>query len=300
MPGVLDTIDGGLYLVSDQNYWKLMTFTDKERQAHEAVMKAARAAPASVIPYNGLKHVFETEPPKTGLTLPPSFSRREQMTMARDQGSRGTCTAFGTVSQHEFNWSRTKDFSEQYLYWGSKQIDNSSEGTWIKDAYASLNNRGTCLETTWPYTLTQPFPRWGGPMPSAAADTQAALYKAKQNWWIDHTDINMLKKCIFELGYVITIQVTVWWSCWPSTGEIKIPTAFEIAETKRILQSMKLNGSSPADGEHVICLCGYNDTTSRFEFKNSWRTSWGANGFGSIPYDYIKQYSRDAMVFQSA
>lgn len=299
MPGILDTLDGGLYVVSDQQYWKLMTFSDKERQAHAAAMKAAQAGQSGAIPANGLKHVFRTEPPR-GPTLPPSFSRRDQMTPARNQGSRGTCTVFGTLSQHEFNWSRTKNCSEQYLYWAAKQIDNSSEGTWIKDAWAALYNRGVCLETTWPYTLTQPYPKWGGPTPSSAADAEASLYKGRQNWWIDHTDVNLLKKCIYDLGYVVTVQVSVWWSCWPSTGEINMPTAADIAETQKLLRSLIINGSSPSDGEHVICLCGYNDTTSRFEFKNSWNTSWGASGFGSIPYEYIRQYARDATVFQSA
>lgn len=300
MPGTLDTIDGGLYVVSGGEYFKLMTFSDRERAAHEAVMQANRVRDAdAAIPRNSVQHVFQSEPPQSPVA-PPAFSRREEMTPARNQGSRGTCTVFGTCSQHEFNWSRSRDFSEQYLYWGAKQIDNSSEGTWIKDSWASLQNRGTCRESAHPYTSSQPYPKWGGPDPGQTAHSDAANYKGKQNWWINNTDTNLLKRCIHELGYVVTVQVTVWWSAWPSSGVVQMPTAAQIADTQRILSSISVDGGSPSDGEHVICLCGYNDTTSRFEFKNSWGTGWGTSGFGSIPYDYVRQYARDATVFQSA
>ena len=298
MPGILDTIDGGLYVVSG-DYFKLMTFSDAQRKAHDAEMQSLKSKQYGDPSRNSLKHNFATELPRSP-ALPPSFSRREQMTPARNQGSRGTCTVFGSSSQHEFNWSETRDFSEQYLYWGAKQIDNSSEGTWIKDAWASLLNRGVCREVTNPYTSTQPYPKWGGPDAGQAAHTEAASYKGRQNWWIDHTNDALLTKCIYELGDVITVQVTVWWSAWPSSGEVKMPTAFDISETQRILQTLRVDGGSPSDGEHVICLCGYNDATSRFEFKNSWGTGWGASGFGSIPYEYIRLYARDATVFQSA
>ncbi|WP_295556706.1 C1 family peptidase [uncultured Hyphomicrobium sp.] len=299
MPGVLDTIDGGLYVVTGGEYFKLMTFSDRERAAHRASMEAYQFLDADAdIPPNLTQHLFRSAPPRA-VAIPSVFSRREEMTAARHQGSRGSCTAFGACSQHEFNWRRTRDFSEQQLYWGAKQIENSSEGTWIKDAWASLLNRGICKESTHPYTSTQPYPKWGGPDPGQAAHTEALSYRGKQNWWINNADVNLLKRCISELGYVITVQVTVWWSTWPSSGIVNMPTAAQLDQTQRLLSSIVVDGASPSDGEHVICLCGYSDVTSRFEFKNSWGVGWGASGFGSIPYDYVRLYARDATVFQS-
>jgi hypothetical protein len=52
---------------------------------------------------------------------------------------------------------------------------------------------------------------------------------------------------------------------------------------------------APPSGWHVIAVCGYDDRIARFEFKNSWDTWWGDNGFGTIPYDYIARYARTAM-----
>jgi C1A family cysteine protease len=35
------------------------------------------------------------------------------------------------------------------------------------------------------------------------------------------------------------------------------------------------------------CLTGYNDDTKRFSFRNSYGTSWGNKGYGTISYDYV-------------
>ena len=298
MSGTLETVDNALYVFSGELF-KLMTFTKEQQRNHDDQLRMLRARQEHEPVGNTLPYDFESKPPRA-IMSPPSYSRRNEMSAVRHQGSRGTCTAFGVAAQHEFNWSRTKDFSEQFLYWGSKQIDNSSEGTWIKDAWESLKARGTCLESSAPYTSTQPFPKWGGPDLGSAAQTEAFNYKGKQNWWLDHTNLDALKKVIADLGYVVTIQVTVWWSSWPSSGIIQMPTAVDMRKTREIIKSISTDESSPSDGEHVICLCGYNDSTQRFEFKNSWGVNWGSGGFGSIPYEYIKQYSRDATVFQSA
>lgn len=58
-----------------------------------------------------------------------------------------------------------------------------------------------------------------------------------------------------------------------------------------------LNNSSPPNvsGWHAVAICGYDDRTSRFEFKNSWHRWWGADGFGTLPYDYITAYAREGM-----
>jgi hypothetical protein len=221
------------------------------------------------------------------------------MTSVRDQGFRGTCTVFGILAQHEFNWNRTRDFSEQYLYWGAKDEDNDSEETSIEQAWSILEDRGTCREMLCPYTAVQPYPKWGGPDPGTAAHLDAVNYRGYKHWWIDHDDLDELKKSIYKLGYVVTVGVPVWWSCWNSNGIVRMPTRADIEQTREILDSLPSRRGAVVTGYHTICLCGYNDRTGRFEFKNSWDDSWGAGGFGTIPYDYIREYGFDALIFQS-
>ena len=40
-------------------------------------------------------------------------------------------------------------------------------------------------------------------------------------------------------------------------------------------------------GGHAILLVGYDDKTQRFTFRNSWGTSWGDAGYGTLPYAYV-------------
>ena len=40
-------------------------------------------------------------------------------------------------------------------------------------------------------------------------------------------------------------------------------------------------------GGHAMALVGYNDDPRRYTFLNSWGTSWGVEGYGTIPYEYV-------------
>lgn len=38
---------------------------------------------------------------------------------------------------------------------------------------------------------------------------------------------------------------------------------------------------------HAVLVVGFDDTTKRFRFRNSWGPKWGTNGYATIPYDWI-------------
>lgn len=42
---------------------------------------------------------------------------------------------------------------------------------------------------------------------------------------------------------------------------------------------------------HAILLTGFDSDKKTFKFKNSWGTSWGDQGYGTIDYDYVLNYS---------
>ena len=46
-------------------------------------------------------------------------------------------------------------------------------------------------------------------------------------------------------------------------------------------------GNSSLRGGHAICVVGYDDDTQLFKFKNSWSNSWGDNGYGYLPYEFM-------------
>jgi C1A family cysteine protease len=40
-------------------------------------------------------------------------------------------------------------------------------------------------------------------------------------------------------------------------------------------------------GGHAVVAVGYKETDKRFIARNSWGTSWGQQGYFTIPYDYL-------------
>jgi hypothetical protein len=40
-------------------------------------------------------------------------------------------------------------------------------------------------------------------------------------------------------------------------------------------------------GGHAVVLVGYDDTEQQFIVRNSQGPSWGANGYGFVPYSYV-------------
>jgi C1A family cysteine protease len=42
------------------------------------------------------------------------------------------------------------------------------------------------------------------------------------------------------------------------------------------------------------CAVGYDDNKKLIKFKNSWGTGWGQNGYGYLPYSYIRDFMWDA------
>ena len=43
-------------------------------------------------------------------------------------------------------------------------------------------------------------------------------------------------------------------------------------------------------GGHAICAVGYDDEKQLIKFKNSWSYSWGEDGYGYLPYNYINSF----------
>lgn len=74
---------------------------------------------------------------------------------------------------------------------------------------------------------------------------------------------------------------------WKEGPDISMPAAFEQASWLE-----HTNSGEGGEGWHAIAICGYDDSTRRLLFKNSWGEGWGDGGYGTIPYDYVERFSR--------
>jgi hypothetical protein len=64
-------------------------------------------------------------------------------------------------------------------------------------------------------------------------------------------------------------------------GDLRMPTAAEVTLCREQGQGC---------GGHVVLLTGHDSTTGRYWFRNSWGTSWGSGGYGTLPDAYVENH----------
>ena len=225
----------------------------------------------------------------------PAVSLIDQFPAIRHQKSRSTCVAFASAAWFEFHRDQlsgtaNRRHSEQFLYWGCKQIDGvaNEEGTWLKFARQVVKRQGVCLNSTWPYN---PLPIAGNESqdpPPANAIEEAKQFKATSQKLAPKTA--KLRQAL-DAGRPVVLTVATFAS-WDfavpfQTGEIIMPLPGELS-----------------DGGHAICVVGYEINPrlpggGAFIIRNSWGTAFGkqgrfAPGYGTLFFDYINKYGSEA------
>ena len=221
------------------------------------------------------------------LYLPESIDYMGEMTPVEDQGSEGSCVGFACGAMKEWqeqkDWSRYINLSSRFIYEEARKIDgypDTEDGTDIRSAMKILLNKGVCTEDCWPYIPQNPG------QPCGNAESEAETYKIGTYTAIN--GIQDMKTALANNGpFVIGVVVFDSWfqPNMHESGEIQMPTPEEVTTFEENPQAF---------GGHAICIIGYDDQRQRFKFKNSWGVNWGNNGYGTIPYDYLKDYGWDA------
>lgn len=275
----------------------LVTATPKFPVAHGVSLAQAKSAL-----HISFRKKAPPEPPRFPMRertphLPSSVDHTKKVTKVRDQLPRGTCVAHAVAAMLEYeliaggSFNRSLDLSEQYLYWGCKQIDGrpKSMGTLIEYGVEVLKGGiaaqkipgGICREKFWPYeTRTIIGNESHNPPPQRALTAQK--YKIANYKRVNPKSISKLKTALAE-GHCVGLSVFTYhfWNTGSSRsdGTITLPI-----------------GGNERDAAHAICLVGYKDnddthTDGYFVFKNSWGTRWGVErrdqGFGHLPYRYV-------------
>ena len=208
--------------------------------------------------------------------LPPSVDLRSLCPPVYDQGQLGSCTANAIAGAIEFDMIRQKisEFtpSRLYIYYNERDIESDITcdcGANLADGIDAVSNLGFCPESEWPYDITQFAIK---PSPQCFADglqNKAISYARVANEIIP----SVMKLCLSE-GNPFVFGFTVYESFESSevtsTGVVPMPQP-----TEKII------------GGHAVLCVGYDDTKGVFICRNSWGSSWGQNGYFTIPYEYL-------------
>ena len=199
------------------------------------------------------------------------------MSPVRNQGARGTCTAFAAVAMVEAFTGN--DFSEQCLVRQSSDTD----GGHTEQRLEHVRQNGLYAEADCPYDDTQ---RDKIPNLNSAGrtrfDGQFEVVPFGQ-----YDPLAFLKTRLAVKSPVAVAFYVAGKKQWSSGPFLYIPDAVTIAKECGFEQSC---------AGHAVVVTGMNDTLQLIEFKNSWGKGWGKDGYGYMSYDYFLTFGKGYLV----
>lgn len=204
---------------------------------------------------------------------------RDFMSPIEDQGSIGSCTAHAGMSIVEYMqrkaFGRHIDGSRLFLYKTTRNLMGvtGDTGAYLRDTIKALRMIGVPPEANYPYR-TSDYDK----EPTAFTYALASNYKAINYFRVDsygfsQTDILASCKDKLTRGYPLMFGFTCFESLYSpqaDAGDIPFPSTQEAVI-----------------GGHAVAMIGFNNTKKAFRIRNSWGPSWGENGYGWLPYNYL-------------
>jgi C1A family cysteine protease len=223
------------------------------------------------------RDAFYSAPVAALQALPPQLDLRPQCPPIYDQGQLGSCTGNGIAGAIEFDQMKQKLKqvfvpSRLFIYYNERSMEgtvSSDSGAQIRDGIKSVAKEGVCDEKLWPYDVAKFADKPPASCYQAAKEHPAVSYQRLVQV------LAQMKGCLAS-GYPFVFGFTVYESfespAVTKTGQVPMP-----ASTEAVL------------GGHCVMAVGYDDAQQRFIIRNSWGTTWGMQGYCTMPYPYLAQ-----------
>ena len=227
-------------------------------------------------------------------SISDKFDVKQWCSPVENQLNLGSCTANAGVGLVEYfenrAFGRHIDASRMFLYKVTRNLLGwtGDTGAFLRTTMAAMALFGVPPKRYWPYSV----PDFDNE-PTAFCYAFAQSYQAITYYRLDPSGTPRDKllnriKLYLRAGLPSMFGFTVYSSYTQArtTGEIPFPTSGE----SRV-------------GGHAVVAVGYDDkikiksaspgakeTTGALMIRNSWGAGWGDNGYGWLPYEYVKRY----------
>ena len=217
--------------------------------------------------------------------MPQTVDLRPWFSPVEDQGSLGSCTANAGVALVEYferrAYKKHIDASRLFLYKVTRNLmhQTGDNGAFLRNTMAAMVLFGVPPEEYWPYKIEDYEKE-----PTAFCYSFAQNYKSITYYRLDPPETT--KKVLLE-----RIKTNLKGDL-PSMFGFTVYTSIEEAET-----TGKIPFPSSGDkivGGHAVVAAGYDDKMvinnskpGAFLIRNSWGKTWGEDGYGWLPYDYV-------------
>ena len=218
---------------------------------------------------------------KAAVPRPAHTDLRAGFSEIEDQGQLGSCTAQAAVGLIEYYerkaGGRHVDASRLFVYKTTRNLLGwkGDTGAYLRSAMKAIVLCGAPPEAHWPYQIAR-FDE----EPPAFVYALGANYKAIKYYRLDRVGEKRQATLDRIRDYLAAGLPSMFgfpvYSSMTDAADIPFPTQQDRHE-----------------GGHAIVACGYDDGrkigphTGALMIRNSWGTSWGAAGYGWLPYEYV-------------
>ena len=192
------------------------------------------------------------------------------ITSVKNQGSCGSCVAFGVVATVEGtkrkmsnNPNAKTDYSEAHLFYCHARSEgrHCRNGWWASPALNAFKNKGVVDEACYPYVARD--------QNCTGLCNDASSRITKITGWREIKNIDGMMTWLSTKGPLV--------ACYTVYSDF---FAYKSGIYKRTAGSSRRGG-------HCVSVVGYNKTQRYWICKNSWGTGWGDKGYFKIAFGQV-------------